>query len=192
MHFMKIKPWQKIGHPHILLRKNSRSFINQKFINPRNGSIEEFLFFSGKLNAVVIFPITKDKKIVAIRQFRHAADKVFVELPGGAKRSNETWPRAAKRELLEETGFYPQKIVRFKTKKNWFDPGSFKNFYIPCLATGCYQVSEPKLDATECIETIKVPINEWLDMIYDGLITDAKTLAVTFLALPYIGINLKK
>ena len=137
-------------------------------------------------------PITTDKKIVIIRQFRHATEEVFVELPGGNKNKNETPVDAANCELLEETGFRSKKTIELKTKKVWVDPSAYKNFYIPCLATGCYKISEPKLDATECMETLTIPINEWLEMIHDGLITDCKTLAVTLLALPYIGIEIKK
>ena len=174
-----------------MLRKNGRSLVNQKFINPRNGATEEFSFCHCSPNAVIVFPVTKDKKIITVRQFRHAADDVFIEFPGGGKRSNESSLRAAKRELLEETGFSSQRIIRLKTRKIWFELGFFKNSITPYLATDCRQISEPKLDAMECMETVAIPINEWLDMVYDGLITDSKTLAVTLLALPHLGISLK-
>ena len=188
---MGIRPWTKIGPISTLAESNGRRLNVQKFINPTNGIAEEFSFLLADVNSVIIFPITQDRKVVAIRQFRHAADDVFIELPGGRLESDELSVIAARRELLEETGFYSEKVIELKSKKIWVDPGSYRNFYIPCLATDCRQVSEPKLDAMEFIETVTIPIGEWLDMILDGLITDAKTLAITFLALSHIGISLK-
>lgn len=186
---MKIKPWPKIGQPRVLLEKHNRAFVVQKFVNPTNGATEEFYSFVGKVDSVIIFPITGDKKVIAIRQFRHTADDVFIELPGGNKHSKEPSLNAAKRELLEETGFNSKRIS-ILNKKVWFDPGGIKNFYIPCLAVDCYKISRPQLDNTEIIETVTIPLDKWLNMIYKGKITDGKTLAVTFLALPYIGIKL--
>ncbi len=187
---MKIKPWIKVGHPRVLLERLNRAFIAQNFSNPVSGAIEEFYSIVGRVDSVIIFPITEDKRVVAIRQFRHAADDVFIELPGGNKQSKERSLNAAKRELLEETGFNSKKINILNTKKVWFEPSGIKNFYIPCLAIDCYKMSKPQLDNTEIIETITIPIDKWLDMIYKGKITDGKTLAVTFLALPHIGIKL--
>lgn len=189
---MKIKPWLKIGRPRVLLERLNRAFVVQKFTNPLSGAAEEFYSFVGRVDSVIIFPITEDKKVVAIRQFRHTADDVFIELPGGNKQPKELPLNAAKRELLEETGFSSKRISMLNTKKVWFDPSGIKNFYIPCLAIDCYKMSRPQLDNTEIIETLTIPLSEWLDMIYKGKITDGKTLAVTFLALPYIGIKLNK
>ncbi len=190
---MKIKPWRKIGPPRILSSGHGKSFGNQNFINPKNGVLEEFSFFSGgKTVPVIVLPITTDKKLVVTRQFRHTANRIFIELPGGHKHPNESPITTARRELLEETGFKAGKIIRLKTKKVWFEPGVFNTAYVPYVAIGCHKISEPFLDSTECIETITIPIDEWLDMIFKGLITDNKTLAITLLALPYIGIKLKK
>lgn len=189
---MKIKPWLKVGRPRTLLERHNRAFVVQKFTNPASGAVEEFYSFVGKVDSVIIFPITGDKKVVAIRQFRHTADDIFIELPGGNKQPKEPSLNAAKRELLEETGFSSKKINILNTKKIWFDPSGVKNFYIPCLAIDCYKISRPRLDDTEMIETVTIPLDKWLDMIHKGKITDGKTLAVTFLSLPYIGIKLNK
>jgi len=167
-------------------------FFLQKFIEPVGGKKEEFSFLVGGVDSVVIFPLTKNKEVVAIRQFRHAAGKIFIELPGGNKESRELSSSAARRELLEETGFKGQKIVKLNANKIWFDPSTIRNYYIPYVFTGCYKASNPKLDNNERIETVVIPLNRWLSMIYNGEITDGKTLAVTFLALSRIGIKFKK
>lgn len=188
---MEIKPWDKVGPLETLSESHNKVFVVQKFINPISRRIEEFSFFFGRVDSVIIFPITKDKEIIAIRQFRHAADDVFIELPGGNIGRGESYYDAANRELFEESGYKSANLRFLNTKKAWFDPGVMKNFYIPCLATDCYYVSKPMLDNTECIEPVAIPIREWLDMIHNGLINDSKTLAVTLLALPYLGIDFK-
>ncbi len=189
---MKIKSWSKVGKAYILAEKYKRMLVSQKFINPISGVLEEYSFFAGKVESVIIFPITKDKKVVATKQFRHAANDVFIEIPGGNKNPKESFENTARRELLEETGFSAEKFINLKTKKIWIDPGGVKNYHTLCLATGCHKVSEPKLDVAEQIEVVTIPIIKWLEMIHEGLIIDCKTVAMTFLVLPYIGINLKK
>src|SRR6185312_13276482 len=54
------------------------------------------------VNAIVI---TKEKKIVLVRQYRYAAQDFFLEIPAGKTEENETFENAIVRELREETGF---------------------------------------------------------------------------------------
>lgn len=57
-------------------------------------------------NWVNILAITKDKKFLMIRQYRHGSQTTNYELCGGCVDEEDSSPlEAAKRELLEETGF---------------------------------------------------------------------------------------
>ncbi len=58
---------------------------------------------------VVVLPVTKQKKLVLIKQFRPCLSKKTLELPAGALEKNETKLQCAKRELLEETGYVSEK-----------------------------------------------------------------------------------
>ena len=61
-----------------------KSLIAQSYMNPRTNEIYEYgIFRADCLPATVIFPITDDFNVIAIRQFRHAADEFVLELPGG-------------------------------------------------------------------------------------------------------------
>jgi len=53
---------------------------------------------------VVIIAVTEQNELLLVRQFRHAAAAVTLELPAGHVEINETPEEAARKELLEETG----------------------------------------------------------------------------------------
>lgn len=186
----EIKPWANIGKPKTLSESHGRSFVTQVFINPKTNTQEEYSFLKGHKDSTVIFPVTTEKKILILRQFRHAADDILIELPGGNIQPDESQENAARRELLEETGYEAEKIITFKTSKHWFDPSALRSIYIPCIAIGCKKITDPQQDSTEDLEIHSVSIKRWAEMIRDGLITDSKTLATTLLALQYLNESL--
>lgn len=60
---------------------------------------------------VVMFPITKEGKVILIKEFRFGPQKEYFDIPGGAIDGNETAIEAAKREILEETGYGSENVV---------------------------------------------------------------------------------
>lgn len=54
--------------------------------------------------------ITKDDKIVLVRQYRHALGKTTLELPGGILEAGELPIESAKREMKEETGYVSEEV----------------------------------------------------------------------------------
>ena len=183
---MVIKSWPKVGEPSVLAEGQGKSFVCQKFINPKTGSVEDFTIFHSPRDAVVILPITVNNRILITSQFRHAAGSVFMEFPGGNKDPGEAPLKTAKRELLEETGYSARTMIQARAMRIWADPGAYKSFIWPFLALDCKRIRDPQLDSTECIEVTPVSVRRWLEMIQEGLITDCKTLAITMLFLPYL------
>lgn len=183
---IRAKPWPKKGKLKTLSDSHGRRFVSQTFINPKTNTPEEYTFLQGYKDSMIIFPITVEGGILILRQFRHAADEILAELPGGNIKPNESPRKAAIRELYEETGFQAEKIITFKTSGLWFDPSALRSIYIPCIAIGCKKISEPKQDPTESLEIKTVSIKQWLRMIRSGQITDSKSLATTLLSLQYL------
>ena len=62
--------------------------------------------------SVVVMAIKKDKSVLLVRQYRHAAAEYLWELPAGRIDKNESALKGAKRELLEETGVAAKKWKR--------------------------------------------------------------------------------
>lgn len=181
----------KAGREVEVLNSYGKILFNQDFEYP-DGKTHQFLLFKSATGSpVVIFPLTEKKEVIALNQFRHAANQCVIELPGGnSKNPQETPEEIAGNELLEETGFKSEKIARLGFEKIWFEPFFLRVSYIPILALDCVCVKPQQLDETEVIETKLFPLKEWIRMIFSGEITDSKSIAITFKALPYLGITL--
>lgn len=185
---MSIFPWEKIGEPEIIAKGFGKSFSKQQFRN-HQGKIENFFFFDQPSWSVVL-PITEKGNVLVIRQFKQGAEMVMEELPGGVADFKKEPPELVmRRELLEETGYEPGKIISLGTE--WMNSRSSRTICYCFLATGCKRVSHPKLDHQEEIEVIERPLKEWINLVFSRETGgwDACTLAAK--ALPHLGISLK-
>ena len=99
---------------------------------------------------VNVIAITKDGQVVLERQYRHGLGKTCYELPCGVIEAGETPLEAAKRELLEETGYAGGQWRPWMTLSP--NPATSNNLAPSFLAIGVEKVSGQHLDATEDIE----------------------------------------
>ena len=123
--------------------------------------------------SVVVLAV-EDDKVLLERQYRHAAGRFLYELPAGRIDPGENELKAAKRELLEETGFTARKwkrILRF-----WASPGFVAEAMSIHLARELTAgTAEPEDD--EVINIQFVPLKKAVAMVLGGRIQDAKTIA---------------
>jgi len=180
------------GEPEILARGYGRAFIRQRFKQPDGTSVDytQFGITSENIPSIVI-PITTNKNVVAEVQYRHGAKEAVIEVPGGNPIADESPEEVVLRELEKETGYQPEQIIQLTKDPIFFDPASFTVPYWAFLALGCKLTGEKKLDETEFIETIEIPIEEWFQLVLSGAVRDSKTIALTFLAIPHIGVKLQ-
>jgi len=117
---------------------------------------------------VVIVAVTSDQRVLLTEQFRPPVGKRVIEYPAGlvADRPgirNETVLTAAKRELLEETG-YGAKQMSVLTQGP-ASSGSSAVILTFVRAQGVYKKQEGGGDETECITVHAVPLKRmesWL------------------------------
>lgn len=115
----------------------------------------------------------KDPLVLIERQFRHAAQQYLYEVPAGKMDEGEDHLDAAKRELLEETGYQAQKWT--KLVKYFASPGFLGEWMQVFLAEGLTP-GEAKPEEDESIELQFVPLSDLLRLIDAGKIRDGKTL----------------
>lgn len=125
-------------------------------------------------NAVAILAVDKDGKICLVSQYRHAIDAEILEIPAGLIEKGEAPETAAIRELQEEIGCKPGKIV--KMFDFYTSPG-----YSTELITLFYahELSHSKLpeDDDEFIKVVRCTTEEIYCKIKSHEIIDSKTIA---------------
>ncbi len=124
--------------------------------------------------SVVVLALDNRRRILLERQYRHAAQSMMWELPAGRIDEGEPVVTAAKRELLEETGYTARswkKILHF-----YVSPGFLDETMTIYLARDL-QAGEAQPEVDEKIEVHFFPLSEARRMVLDGKIRDAKTIA---------------
>jgi ADP-ribose pyrophosphatase len=124
--------------------------------------------------SVVVLPVLPDKRIVLIRQYRHATRQYLWELVAGRIDNGESPKKAAARELIEETGYRAKKFTIFLDI--FPTPGFLEERMYILLAEGLTPgQAQPEED--EKIESRAYTRKELENMIHRGRIIDAKTIA---------------
>jgi 8-oxo-dGTP pyrophosphatase MutT (NUDIX family) len=155
-------------------------------VNFNNGKNASF-FVVENPDWVNIIGLTKEKEVILIEQFRHGTESVILEIPGGLVDENEEPELAAKRELLEETGFAPGEMIYLG--KSHPNPAIQSNTIFHYLALDCEKTGETNFDEHESVITKLVAQAEIPKLIAEGKITHA--LAVTGFYYFWIYENLK-
>lgn len=136
-------------------------------------------------NAVVVLPVTEEGNFVLIVQPRVFTEKgVTVEIPAGYIDDGETPVQAAMRELIEETGYTPKKLIHLTSY--YQDQGCSAAYNHAYLALGCKKVSEQKLDHDEFIRFIEVNREEFEEILKQNYIVDANSQLTLALSKNYL------
>jgi ADP-ribose pyrophosphatase len=131
------------------------------------------------VGAVTVIPIDEQKRILFVRQYRHAAGRFLLELPAGTLEADELPAECAHREIREETGMaaeHMQKIGEF-----FLAPGYSTEYMHIYLATKLHSDPLPG-DQDEILSLVALDIEEAYQHIFDGEIKDAKSIAALMLA----------
>ena len=139
-----------------------------------NGKQAVWDFFHHNGGAAVI-PVTKEGKILMVRQYRNAIDRFTLEIPAGAfDTTNESGAVCVARELEEETGYKAGSVEWLITTRSMV---AFCNEKVEIFVAKDLIPSEQHLDEEESIELEEYTMEELKEKIFKGEIEDSKTVA---------------
>ena len=111
---------------------------------------------------VHIVAVTARGDVVLERQYRHPVRKWLLEIPAGSVDAGETVMEAARRELMEETGY---SAARWKVLGGWYpSPASTNTRAFVVLATGARKTRRASPEPTEFLRVVLKPFSSALRM----------------------------
>jgi ADP-ribose pyrophosphatase len=134
----------------------------------------DIVHHSGSVVIVALEEGRAEPRILLERQYRHAAQRYLWELPAGRIDKGERELAAAKRELLEETGYtaaHWQRVLRF-----YASPGFVAETMALFLARGL-RAGEAQPEDDEVIQIRMFPLSQAVRMVMSGKIHDGKTIS---------------
>ncbi len=113
---------------------------------------------------VAIIPITQNNEIILTKIYRIPLKKYVIELCAGlTDKKGETETQTIRRELLEETGYQVKNLKKIKHGPH--ASGLSESEMTIYLGTHAKKIQEPKLEDSEDIETIKIPLSKIIDFL---------------------------
>jgi ADP-ribose pyrophosphatase len=174
---MTLKNWQVLS---------SKTIIQDKWINLRSdrcvtqrGMILENFYVHNPRDWVLVVALTQNNDYVLVKQYRHGIQQIISEFSAGMIEENEDPIDAAKRELLEETGFSGSDfsyIGRFPT-----NPANASAFFHIILAKNLQKTHSLQLDSTEDIEISIVSPTQLQEMMNQNMFISPHHIAAYFL-----------
>lgn len=176
---MKINKWKVLDSKLVLDEKWFK--VRQEKVEIKPGKVVDDYFLGIFNDIVMVVALTTDGKIPLVKQYKHGAGEVLLELPAGYIEDDEEPLAAAKRELAEETGF---------TAPTWHQLGFFYknsakargNNINLFLAVNASKTSQQNLDENENIAVIIKPFEKAVSLARTGELKGSDTVLALLLA----------
>lgn len=146
-------------------------FVTEALTLP-NGRKTDMAFIRHPGSTAVV-PLLDDLTVVMEVQYRHPVGEYLLEIPAGTLAHGESPLDCARRELKEETGFEAREFVELG--KIHIIPAYSDEVIHVFIARGLTP-SKQNLDDDEIIEVVNYPLEQALQMVDEGRVTDALTV----------------
>ena len=166
---MTIKDWNEVAREHVA---DCRVFSVERSIaeSPVDGKRHRFYRINSPAWAQIV-PVTKERDVVLVRQYRHGASRVTLEMPAGLVDLGENPAEAAVRECLEETGYRAKNPISLGVVNP--NPALFANRLYAYLATDVVPERAIENVGVEQTEVVLVPARDLPKLMLDGTIDHA-------------------
>ena len=171
--------WKKINEQYAY--SGWRKIIKKRFLLP-NGAEADFDVI-GNNPFVTVAAFTETKEAILVKQFRPGPEIPLISFSEGYIEVAESPEAAARRELLEETGYTAGKVFLLKEMRSAYSTEQ----RICLIALDCQKTNAQNLDQTEFIEVFTMPLTEFRSFIKDSQRHDFTNVDCAYLALDYLG-----
>ncbi len=137
-------------------------------------SVREYITHPG---AVAVLAMQDNGKLIMERQYRYAPRREFFEIPAGKIDHGEDTLITGQRELLEETGYVAREWTHLVT--TWPCIGYADERIVYYLARGLTR-QQQNLDQGEFLEVFELSLDDAMDWMRQGKISDSKTIVGLF------------
>jgi 8-oxo-dGTP pyrophosphatase MutT (NUDIX family) len=182
---MSIKPWKILNSKYLYKTNGVTLRIDQVEI-PNGKVFEPYVIETGIW--VNVIALTKKREVILEKQYRHGAGQIMLEIPAGIMDEEDESPeQAARRELLEETGYRGERFI--EVGKVYPNPATHNNLTYSFLALDVEKVEQQKLDDTEEIDVSLLPLDKFISLVKNGGLPQALHVSAVFFALEYLERN---
>jgi len=145
------------------------------------GVVKDPYYVVERPDAAIIFPLTGEGEVVLVRQYRPPLERMELGLPAGLVEEGEKPEAAARRELLEETGYSGDQWEPLGSLAS--SPSLKDNWAYLFLARGVEASAPPAPDEHELVEVVRAPVGDLPGLIRSGEIVSSSGVAAIMLAL---------
>lgn len=131
---------------------------------------------------IVVIPVDKEDNVLLVKQYRKPVEKELLEVPAGGIDEGEDIETAVRREMQEETGYLPQKLVKLG---GFYSAPGFCTEYLHLYLATDLTPSRLFAEDTEGIELVKIPVSGIKELLASGEVCDAKSFAGLYMYLAY-------
>lgn len=162
-----------------MLYDGYRAVLGRRYVLP--SGIEREIEIKLEGPTAVVLALTPEDDVLLVREFRPGVEEVLRELPGGLVDEGEEPLEAARRELLEETGYAGE----LEYAGGMVDCAYSTRIRHTLVARGCVRIQEPTPEEGESPELEIVSLAEFRKHLRSGRLTD---IGPGYLALDHMGL----
>jgi 8-oxo-dGTP pyrophosphatase MutT (NUDIX family) len=184
-----IRPWPLIASQPVFDTEFFR-VTRDRALSPRTGGEFDFHLIH-MADWLMVVPLTREGRLVLVRQYRHGSRETGLEVPGGLHDCHgETPEQGAVREVAEETGYENDGEPLVFLGELRPQPALLSNRVWIYLARDLRPLARPELDSSEDIDVVLIEPREIPSLIASREINNAMTVAA--LSLAHLGGHLKE
>jgi ADP-ribose pyrophosphatase len=180
---MAVRPWRLLRSENVFRHRWYR--LRRDTVELADGSIVDDYFVSERADIALVVAITPEREVLFVRQYKHGIGEITLELPGGLVDENEDVEEAARRELVEETGYEAPQFDGLGAFLH--DPPKTTNRIHGFLALNTERTREPEPEPTEELEVVLLPIEEVERRLETRELDVASTVALLYRALSVLS-----